>query len=189
MEDAAAKRLDDVRQLARKVAQFAGGRNDGEIFHVELFELRFQFFVAREGQILGRAEKPGEGAVNRVGGAGEIRVDGNAHVRAVRPVLPVFFVEQIGLGLEAAGSASGNSISQPSPVFCIGTSRHEAPAGAAPPAWAAMISRRRAAARPRLVRSSARRPDFAPELFAVAERETDAVADEAQEAFAGRRAS
>ena len=29
-------------------------------------------------------------------------MDGNAHIRAVGPVLPVFFVEQIGLGLEEA---------------------------------------------------------------------------------------
>ena len=103
MNDAAAEPVDDERQLAGQVAEFAGRRDDGEIFPIERLDLRLEFFVARGRQIFRRAEKPREGAVNGVGGAGEIGVDGNAHVRAVRPVLPVFFVEQISLGLEAAG--------------------------------------------------------------------------------------
>ncbi len=47
MNDAAAKRLDDVRQLAGQITELAGGRNDGEVFFIELLELRFEFFVAR----------------------------------------------------------------------------------------------------------------------------------------------
>ena len=73
MKDAAAERVDDVRQLAREVAQFSGRRNDGEILRVERLELRFEFFVARGRPIFCRAEQAGEGAVNGVGGAGKIR--------------------------------------------------------------------------------------------------------------------
>ena len=51
-----------------------------------------------------------------------------------------------------------------------------------------MISRRRAAARPRLVRRRARQ-FWRRRLALVAEREKDLIADEAQEAFAGRRES
>ena len=40
----------DVRQLAGEVAEPAGGWDDGEVFPVELLDLSFEFFVAREAE-------------------------------------------------------------------------------------------------------------------------------------------
>src|ERR1017187_8153492 len=88
MNDAATKRLDDVRQLAGEIAQLAGGWNDGEVFFVELLELNFEFFVARGRQIFRRTKKPGEGAINCIGGAGKIGMNTNADVLAIGPMLP-----------------------------------------------------------------------------------------------------
>ena len=102
MDDAAAQLVDDVRELTREVAEFSRRWQRGVTKRFEGVELRRHFFVGRRGKIFGRAKKPDEGAVNRVGGPCEIGVDGNAHVRAVRPVLPVFFVEHVSLRLEPA---------------------------------------------------------------------------------------
>ena len=103
MENAAAECVDDVRQLFCEVAQCARLRHDGEIFFVEWFELGFQFFAGSRGKIFCRAEEPRERAVNCVCGPREIWMDGNSDIRTVRPMLPVFFVEQVGFCLEITG--------------------------------------------------------------------------------------
>ena len=85
-----------------EVAKFSRRRRGGVILRVERFDLCFDFFVGGGSEIFCRAKEPREGAVNCVGRACEIRVDGNSHVCAVGPVLPFFFVEQVGFGLEVA---------------------------------------------------------------------------------------
>ena len=184
VKDAAAECLDDVRQLARQVAEFAGRRDDGEVFPVERLDLRLDFFIARGRQIFRRAEQPREGAVNGVGGAGEIRVDGNSHVRAVRPVLPVFFVEQIGLGLEVADLGERQF---DLPAVGGFLHRHVAPGGSGGSGTAGVGGDDFAAAGGGAAEVGAEQRAPAGAFGAGTEREADAVADEAQEAFAGGR--
>ena len=102
---------------------------------------------------------------------------------AVRPVLPVFFVEQISLGLETADFGEWQFDFPRAAVFLH---RHVAPGGAGGSGAAGVGGDDFAAAGGGAAEVGAeqRAPAGAP--AAGAERETDAVADEAQEAFAGR---
>jgi len=128
-------------------------------------------------------KKPGEGAINGVGGAGKIGMNTDADIRTIGPMLPAFRVEQIRLGFEEAGF---NERQFDLPGIAVLLHRHVAPGFA---------GENRAA--------GVRGDDFAPECCgaaeigaeqsapavapaAVVERETDAVADETHEAFAGR---
>ena len=90
MENAAAELVDDERQLAGEVAEFSRRRQRGVTLRFERLELRVQFFVGGRGQIFCRAEQPGEGAVNGVGGAGKIR-DGRKCPRPSRPASAASF--------------------------------------------------------------------------------------------------
>ena len=107
MNDAAAKFVDDKRQIARKAAKSSRRWQRCIALNFERLELRFQFFIGSRGQVLGRAKQPGKGAVDSIGRAGKIRMDGNARVRAIGPMLPVFFIQPIGLGLEEAHFGDG----------------------------------------------------------------------------------
>ena len=184
LQNAAAERVDDVRQLPREVAQFAGGRNDGAAAFVELTELGLEFFVAGGRQIFGRAKQPREGAVNRVGGAGEIRMHADADVRAIGPMLPAFGIEQIRLGLEVTGfgqrqfnlpAVAGFLHRQIAPRSARGNGAAGVGGDDFPP------QRGRAPEVGAEQRAPARLP------AAVAQLKTDAIADETHEAFAGGR--
>ena len=107
MNDPATEPIHDMRQLFGEVAKSPGRRQRGVAERFERLELRLHFVVGSRGQMLGFAEQPRKCAVNRIGGARKVGVDGDAHVRTVGPMLPVFFVEQIGLGLEVADLGQG----------------------------------------------------------------------------------
>ena len=126
MNDAAAELVDDERQLFFKITESSRRRQGGVALRFERFQLRFQFFIGGAGEIFGRAKKPCEGAVNGVGGAREVWVNGNPHVGAVGPMLPVFIVEQIGLGFEVADFSEGQL---DLPAVGGGLHRHIAPGG------------------------------------------------------------
>ena len=126
MNNAAAELLDDVRQLAREVAEFSRRRQCGVALRFERFELRIQFYIAGGGEIFGRAEQPREGAINRVRRAREIRMHGNADIGTGGPMLPVFFVEQIRLGFEKTGFGQRQF---QFPTIGDGAHRHIAPRG------------------------------------------------------------
>jgi hypothetical protein len=184
MENAATELLDDVGQLAGEVAKLAGGWNDGEIFFIERLKPGFEFSVAGGGQIFCRTEQARERAINGVGGAGEIGMDADAGVRALGPMLPAFWVEQIRLGFEEAGFGQWQF---DLPGVAIFLHRHVAPGGAgvdrttgvggddfAPESGGATE-----------IGAEQRPPAVAP--AAVTQRETHVVADKARQALAGHR--
>ena len=186
MNDAAAKLIDNERKLAREVAEFSGRRQRGVAFGFECLELGFQFFIGRGGESFGRAKQAGEGAVNRVGGAREIGVHGNAHVRAVRPVLPVFFVEQIRLGFEIAHFGQRQF---DLPAVGGGLHGHIAPGSVGDDGPAGVGGNDFAAARGGAAEIGAQ---AGATVFCAAEffrrgGEKDFIADETQQAFAGGR--
>ena len=184
LQNAAAERVDDVRQLPREVAQFAGGRNDGTAAFVELAKPGFEFVVAGGRQIFCRAKQPRERAVNDVGGADKIRVYADTDVRAVGPMLPAFGIEQVRLGLEIAGfgqrqfnlpAVAGFPHRQIAPRSASGNGAAGVGGDDFPP------QRGRASEVGAEQRAPARLP------AAVAQLKTDAIADETHEAFAGGR--
>ena len=103
MEDAAAEPADDVREVFGQIAEFTrrGQRRVAEGF--EGLEAGLQPGVGGGDEVMGGPKEPGKSAVEGVCCPDPIRVDGNPHIRSVRPVLMVFFVEPIRLGLEIAG--------------------------------------------------------------------------------------
>ncbi len=116
-------------------------------------------------------------------------MDGNAHVRAVRPVLPVFFVEQIGLGLEVAGFGERQFDFPAAGGFLH---RHVAPGRAGGGRAAGVGGDDFAAAGGGAAEVGAEqraRAFCAADSVPARSVKTDFVADETQEAFAGRRAS
>src|SRR5205814_5576058 len=75
VQNAAAERVDDVRQFFNEVAQFARRRNDRVALLVQLLQLRVELSVRGSDQRLRLAEQARERAVNRVRGAIRIGVD------------------------------------------------------------------------------------------------------------------
>ncbi len=107
----------------------------------------------------------------------------DADVRSIGPMLPAFRVEQIRLGFEEAGFSERQF---DLPGLAVLLHRRVAPgsAGVAQPAGVRgddFAPERRGAAE---IGAEQGAPAIAP--AAVVERETDAVADETHEAFAGR---
>ena len=102
MNNFATEFVDDEGKLLREVAKFSGRRQGGVALRFKRFKLCLQFLIGGGSEIFGCAKQSGEGAVNGVGGASEIWVNGNANVRTVRPVLPILLVEQISFGLKVA---------------------------------------------------------------------------------------
>ena len=122
MQDAAAERVDDVRELPRQITESAGRRNDRVTFLVQRGELRGEFFILRAHGGARGAKHARERAVDGVGGAVAVRVDGNAEVRPIGPMLPAARIDEVGLGLE---------------ITRLGERQFEAPDWpAAPRAWA-----------------------------------------------------
>jgi hypothetical protein len=113
-------------------------------------------------------------------------VDGNSDVRAVRPVLPVFFVEQIGLGLEVADFGERQF---DLPAVGGFLHRHVAPRGAGGGGAAGVGGNDFAAAGGGAAEVGAQQRATVfcgGGRFPRAADETDFIADETQEAFAGR---
>ena len=100
MENAAAERIDDVRQVFDDVAQFAGGRDDGVAVAIERLQDGLAFLVRRADGGARGAEHAREGAVNRVRGAVGVGMHAHAEVAAVGPMLAAVRIDGVGLGFE-----------------------------------------------------------------------------------------
>src|SRR6185312_10347136 len=100
MQNAATERVDNVREALDQITQFAGGRNDGETKLFNLFDLAIELFASRADGGFARTEHAGKGAVNCIAGAIDVRMNGNADVGAIGPMLPALFIEEIRFGFE-----------------------------------------------------------------------------------------
>jgi hypothetical protein len=185
MKNFAAKFLNDVRQLFFEIAKCARRRNDGEIFFVKRFELGFKIFVHSRSEIFCFAEKPRERAVNCVCGSSKIWVNRNANVVAIGPMLPFFFVEQIDFGFEKSDFGERNFDFPNVVVFLHGQIAPGNSGGGdvsgvrgnnffSPLSGAAKIGPQKCA------------EIFLRGIIVVSKRETDFVADETKDSFAGR---
>src|SRR5579871_2077880 len=100
MQDAATKRVDDMRQLLDQIAKCAGRRYHCVTARIELFELRFLFFVHRLRERARWAEHPREGTIDCVARSITIRMNRDADVRAIRPMLPALRIDEIRFRFE-----------------------------------------------------------------------------------------
>ena len=185
MEYATTERVEDVGQFRHEVAQFARRWNDGVTLLVQRLQLRLQLLVCRCERRLRPAKKPGERAINRVGGAIGVGMDRYARVRSLGPDLPARFIERVSLGLEIADFGQGQFND---PFVAFAAHRDVAPGRARQWLFTAsrsddLVAQDRSAAQsgPQPAAPVFRNP------FAVraAKRETNAVPDETQQAFAG----
>lgn len=129
VQDAAPQPVDDVRQFGDERAQGSAGWNHRESLLVQRPQDRGVMIFSGRDPVLGPfPEHARERAVHRVGGASPRRVDADAHVGAIGPVLEAFRVDGVGLGLEVAHLGQGQ-IDAPRPIG-FGLQGQVAPRGA-----------------------------------------------------------
>src|SRR4051812_49022492 len=98
MQDATTQRLEHMRQGARQIAQRAGRRNDVETALVES-----SYLGRKAGRgAFGAAQCTREDAVDDVGRAQVVWVNGDAEIAALRPDLMPALIGKVGLGAEVA---------------------------------------------------------------------------------------
>src|SRR5215467_4517266 len=103
MQNAATQDVRDMRQAFNQVAQFSGGRNDSVTVLFDLSDLIFNFIVSGIESGACRTEHAGERAINCVGSAIGVWMNGDSGVGTFGPVLPAFWIEEVRLRLKIAG--------------------------------------------------------------------------------------
>ena len=100
MQNAAAQGVDNVRQMRDQIAERSGRRDHRIAVPVELldFERIGGGFQSRPGS----AEHADESAVDRVGRAVAVRMDADADIRTLRPVLVALRIHRVGFSPEIA---------------------------------------------------------------------------------------
>ena len=185
VEDAAAEGVDHMRHLLHQVAQGAGRRDDGVAVAIEGEELLLKQRLTGTGQDAGRAEGAGEGAVDQVGGALAVGMHRDADIVAIRPVLAPVAVNHVGLGTVVADRGQ-RQLDRPAVAVII---QAEVVPGGAGEGLACAERGDRLVARfggaPE-VGAQHRAPARAQAGPGGVQGEAHAIADEAQQAFAGR---
>src|SRR5258708_4755378 len=100
MNDSAAQSFNDMRDLLNQIAQFARGRDSGEAFIIQFFENFIAFFINCGECGFCVSEHPNESAIKCICCAISVRMNGNAEVGALRPMLPTALVHHVHFGFE-----------------------------------------------------------------------------------------
>src|SRR5437016_11600106 len=85
MQNAAAERVENMRQFFDEVAQFARRRNDRVALLVQRLQLRVELPLRGRDGVLCLAEQSCERAINRVGRAVAVGMDREAGIQSFRP--------------------------------------------------------------------------------------------------------